>query len=79
MQGRDIALLAVGSMVKVALTVREKLKEKGLSCSLTNARFVKPIDEEMIREANRRILAQSDDSVLAQANQTSDAVTKLLD
>ena len=29
--------------------------------------------EEMIREANRRILAQSDDSVLAQANQTSDA------
>ena len=35
--------------------------------------------EEMIREANRRILAQSDDSVLAQANQTSDAVTKLLD
>lgn len=35
--------------------------------------------EEMIREANRRILAQSDDSVLAQANQTSDSVTKLLD
>ncbi|MDE7274834.1 MAG: hypothetical protein K2N95_17625 [Lachnospiraceae bacterium] len=35
--------------------------------------------EEMIREANRRILAQSDDSVLAQANQTTDAVTKLLD
>ena len=35
--------------------------------------------EEMIREANRRILAQSDDSVLAQANQSSDAVTKLLD
>ena len=38
-------------MVKVALTVREKLKEKGYACSLTNARFVKPIDEEMLREA----------------------------
>ena len=48
---KDILLLAVGSMVKVALTVREKLKEKGYACSLTNARFVKPIDEEMIREA----------------------------
>ena len=46
-----ILLLAVGSMVKVALTVREKLKERGLSCSLVNARFVKPIDEELIREA----------------------------
>ncbi|MBD5508914.1 MAG: 1-deoxy-D-xylulose-5-phosphate synthase [Lachnospiraceae bacterium] len=48
---KDILLLAVGSMVKVALTVREKLKEKGYACSLTNARFVKPIDEESIREA----------------------------
>ncbi|MDE7359859.1 MAG: 1-deoxy-D-xylulose-5-phosphate synthase, partial [Lachnospiraceae bacterium] len=48
---KDILLLAVGSMVKVALTVRERLKEKGLSCSLVNARFVKPIDEELIREA----------------------------
>lgn len=44
-------LLAVGSMVKVALTVREKLKERGYDCSLVNARFVKPIDEELIREA----------------------------
>ena len=32
----------------------------------------------MIREANRRILEQSGDSVLAQANQSTDAVTKLL-
>jgi len=35
--------------------------------------------EAMIREANRRILEQSDDSVLAQANQSTDTVTKLLD
>lgn len=34
--------------------------------------------EEMIREANRRILEQSGDSVLAQANQSTAAVTKLL-
>ena len=35
--------------------------------------------EAMIREANRRILEQSNDSVLAQANQSTEAVTKLLD
>ncbi len=35
--------------------------------------------EAMIHEANRRILEQSDDSVLAQANQSTDTVTKLLD
>ena len=45
---KDIALVAVGSMVKTAEAVRNRLKENGYSCSLINARFVKPIDEEMI-------------------------------
>lgn len=47
----DIVLMAVGSMVKVALDVRRQLKETGYACSLVNARFVKPIDEEALREA----------------------------
>ena len=47
----DICLLAVGSMVKIAEQVRKQLKEKGYACSLINARFVKPIDEDMIAEA----------------------------
>lgn len=46
----DIALIAVGSMVRTAVQVRSALKETGYSCSLVNARFVKPIDEEMVRE-----------------------------
>ena len=44
-----IALFAIGSMVKTAIEVREALKEKKISCTLVNARFAKPIDEEMIR------------------------------
>lgn len=47
----DIILFAVGSMVKVALEVRRQLKEMGYACSLTNARFVKPIDEAALKEA----------------------------
>jgi 1-deoxy-D-xylulose-5-phosphate synthase len=47
----DIALLAVGSMVKTAVTVREMLKDRGLNCSIINARFVKPIDTDTIYEA----------------------------
>ena len=46
----DIALVAVGSMVKTAEAVRRSLKDVGYSCSLVNARFVKPIDEAMIAE-----------------------------
>lgn len=44
-----IALMAAGSMVPAALTVRDRLKEQGRSCTLVNARFVKPIDEDMVR------------------------------
>ncbi len=48
--GCNIALIAVGSMVKTALTVREMLIQKGYSCSVINARFVKPIDTEILDE-----------------------------
>ncbi len=50
---REIALFAVGSMVKTAEQVREKLKAKGLQVSLLNARFAKPIDTQALREASR--------------------------
>lgn len=61
----DIVLLAVGSMVKTAVAVREQLKEKGYSCSLVNARFVKPIDEEIICEVLRehRLLVTLEENV----------------
>ncbi|MCI9429915.1 MAG: 1-deoxy-D-xylulose-5-phosphate synthase [Lachnospiraceae bacterium] len=49
----DIALISVGSMVKTGAAVRRRLKEMGYSCSLINARFVKPIDEKMVEEMGR--------------------------
>jgi len=50
----NIALVAVGSMVKTALLVRELLMQKGFSCSVINARFVKPIDTEILDEAVKK-------------------------
>lgn len=44
-----LALVAVGSMVKTALQVREMLKGIGYSCTIVNGRFVKPVDEEMLQ------------------------------
>ena len=46
----DIALVAVGSMVKTAEVIRKDLKDRGYSCSLVNARFVKPVDEAAIEQ-----------------------------
>ncbi len=61
----DIILMAVGSMVRVAQEVRHQLKERGYSCSLTNARFVKPIDEEAIRAATaeHRLIVTMEENV----------------
>ncbi len=46
----EIALLAVGSMVKTAEQVQELLKSMGYFCSLINVRFVKPLDTELLDE-----------------------------
>ena len=61
----DIVLLAVGSMVETAVSVREKLKEDGFSVSLVNARFVSPVDEEMLAEAaeNHTLLVTLEENV----------------
>ena len=49
-EGSRVALLAVGSMVKMAEEVQKQIKERmDMDAALVNARFVKPIDEELLR------------------------------
>ena len=49
-EGSRVALFAVGSMVKMAEEVQKQLKERmDMDAALVNARFVKPIDEELLR------------------------------
>lgn len=45
---KDIALLAVGSMVSTGEHVRQKLKAEGWNCTLANGRFIKPFDQELV-------------------------------
>jgi 1-deoxy-D-xylulose-5-phosphate synthase len=49
-----VLLLAVGSMVKTAEDVKEKLAPLGVTCSIANARFVVPMDTELLRGAADR-------------------------
>ena len=62
---QEIALFALGSMVKTAQQVRDILKEKGYGVSLINARFAKPIDEEAVLEACRehRLIVTMEENV----------------
>lgn len=49
-QGEKLALLAVGNMVEVAYEAYERLVEQGYSITLVNARFIRPLDEEMLKK-----------------------------
>jgi len=47
-EGGDVAILAVGRMVSYVRKAVEHLSRKGIEATAVNARFVKPIDEELI-------------------------------
>ena len=49
-EGKEIAVLALGSMVQTAEQVREQLLEQGYDITLVNARFAMPFDKERIKE-----------------------------
>ena len=49
-EGREIALLAVGSMVRIAEEAADRLEEMGISVTLVNVRFVKPFDRELLKK-----------------------------
>ena len=61
----DIALLAVGSMVKTAEQVRRNLKEIGYSCTLVNGRFIKPVDTDILEELakDHRLIVTMEENV----------------
>lgn len=53
--GDDILLIGYGTMVQSAMQVAEILSEHGISASVINARFVKPLDIDLIAPLAQRI------------------------
>lgn len=49
----DIAVIFVGHMSELADNVRNIIKETGYPCTLVNARFVKPVDTELLERLSR--------------------------
>ena len=47
-EGTDIALVAYGHMVQPAMEVAQMLEKDGISVGVINARFVKPLDVDLI-------------------------------
>lgn len=53
--GQDLLIIAVGPDVYKALEVSDYLEDKGYSIAVVNARYVKPLDEELILEFAKKI------------------------
>lgn len=49
-KGQTVCLIALGSMVKGALECCSLLKTEGFQPTLVNARFIKPLDDQLLKE-----------------------------
>ena len=65
--GEDVMILAVGRMVRIALRVSIDLMGLNVSCGVTDARFVKPMDETLLEKAvsTHKLVVTLEDNILA--------------
>lgn len=54
-EGTDLAIVAVGSTVYPALAAAEQLRREGIHARVVNARFIKPLDLEVLGETARSV------------------------
>ena len=52
--GKDVSIIACGSMVYESLVAAEKLKEEGINATVVNCHTIKPIDEKTIVEVAKK-------------------------
>lgn len=66
-EGSDAAILAYGEMVYPAVEAGELLAKEGINATVVNARFVKPLDVELIASLAREhsVIVTAEDAYLA--------------
>ncbi len=47
-KGKDVCIMAIGSTVREAVAAAEILEKRGINAFLVNARFIKPIDKDIL-------------------------------
>jgi 1-deoxy-D-xylulose-5-phosphate synthase len=65
-EGRDAAILCLGTRLHAAMAAAERLSVHGLSCTVADARFAKPLDHELVRRLARthRMLVTVEDGAI---------------
>ena len=64
--GKDVSIVAVGNMVEMALKIAVLLSKKSIDSGVINARFIKPLDEELLSDLciNTKKIVTLEDGVL---------------
>ncbi|MEI9994879.1 MAG: 1-deoxy-D-xylulose-5-phosphate synthase [Rhizomicrobium sp.] len=52
-EGKEVAILSLGTRLAPALAAADELARKGISCTVADARFAKPIDTDLVRRLVR--------------------------
>jgi len=65
-EGKDAAILCLGTRLHAALAAADHLASHGVSCTVADARFAKPLDHELIRRLARghRMLVTVEDGAV---------------
>jgi len=53
-EGKDVAIIATGVMVAIAIEAADKLKEEGIEATVVNIHTIKPIDKDLIVEVAKK-------------------------
>jgi 1-deoxy-D-xylulose-5-phosphate synthase len=66
-KGNDVAILAIGNMVDMALKARKILAEENIDAEVVNMRFVKPLDRELLKDVftrHKKVLTIEDNVII---------------
>lgn len=62
--GEDIQIIAIGSMVGIAIKVADELCQEGISASVVNMHTIKPLDESVIDSQTKLIVTIEEHNVI---------------
>ena len=66
-EGKDITIVAIGKRVAKAMEMAEKLKQNEIDAEVINARFLKPLDKEIIKtsiEKTKNVITIEDGTII---------------
>ena len=77
-EGKDISIIAIGNKIARAVALAENYKEQGINAEVINARFLKPLDKETIKqsiEKTKKVVTMEDGTII---NGLATAVKELM-